>query len=605
MPSKPPDSFISIAEAYGKRDSLPLNIIGVCSDFLPQAKSRGTDYTTKLHLWDESCRGAPNLDPDGLLVRYFHKETSGLPAIENAGDIVLLHNIKLKNLGSSWLAMSNHDTTWTVVSMTVLIGSADAESLAKIECRSGGKVGAIVPKPDLQQLKYAQSMLYMKNPDSLRASAKRTSLDVAGTIASGGGVAPSVREKFKLFKELCDPQSIRGNQFADLLGEVRKVYDSANNVVEVQLTDYTEHRLLREYTKPETGKDGDKFGYIKPKEFWHGPYGRMVMTIMAWDEHGSYVRQLMRGQQIELGMYMKLKNVQIKMDKNGGQLEGHLRGSGSSFGSGISLHRPREAEFDDKIKALLQRKREYKLNSQAEGTGMHQVDGSAEKRKADVQAPDDVQKPAKKSKKAKKRERERREAEAAAAEVAKLPANQHVKTQAIDIPLSSIASILDLESLARKTPAGNPYYLPFQNNKYKAKVEVIDFFPDNIEDFATPYRLSEYSVLEDYDSADDEEVSFEFAATNPKAVWWSWHFVLFVRDPPRSSAEKGDNKDIMLLQVHSKEGDHLLRAEACDLRKEPQELAKLKEKLFVLWGDLAERKIAGGRHEDMQIEAGT
>ena len=38
------------------------------------------------------------------------------------------------------------------------------------------------------------------------------------------------------------------------------------------------------------------------------------------------------------------------------------------------------------------------------------------------------------------------------------------------------------------------------------------------------------------------------------------------------------------------DGEFLLNQTACDLRQNPRELAVLREKLYVLWGDLAEKK---------------
>jgi protection-of-telomeres protein 1 len=46
----------------------------------------------------------------------------------------------------------------------------------------------------------------------------------------------------------------------------------------------------------------------------------------------------------------------------------------------------------------------------------------------------------------------------------------------------------------------------------------------------------------------------------------------------------------MPLLVHGKDAEYLLKMDACDLRQNPNELKQLRERLFILWGDLEEVK---------------
>ena len=55
--------------------------------------------------------------------------------------------------------------------------------------------------------------------------------------------------------------------------------------------------------------------------------------------------------------------------------------------------------------------------------------------------------------------------------------------------------------------------------------------------------------------------------------------------------------------VSDTDADYLLRdIEACDLRRNPKTLARLREKLFVLWGDLQERKDESRRLQEEKME---
>ncbi|KAL8677568.1 MAG: hypothetical protein Q9224_007183 [Gallowayella concinna] len=49
----------------------------------------------------------------------------------------------------------------------------------------------------------------------------------------------------------------------------------------------------------------------------------------------------------------------------------------------------------------------------------------------------------------------------------------------------------------------------------------------------------------------------------------------------------------MAVYVAGADAECLLKLDACDLRRRPKRLAALREKLFLLWGDLEERKVAG------------
>ncbi|KAJ9652002.1 hypothetical protein H2198_008744 [Neophaeococcomyces mojaviensis] len=599
MARRVPAGFKSIAEAAQSRDQLSYNVIGVCTDYLPPAMSRGTDFTMKMSLWDTSCAGAQDVGEDGMLIRMFYKRQSMFPPIENTGDIVILRNLKTKNQGSQWFGVSNFETSWVVISATSLMDST-CDNFSDVVFRqqesehAAQKTGR-APDPTLAELKYAKALLEAKDPSTLRGPPKSTALDVYTIMKDNGGQpTPPKQQKYRMLKDLVSPAEYNGLQFADLLGEICKVYDNGGNVVEVKLTDYTEHPLLFDYATG--GREGDDFAYIQQKNGWTGPVGRMTITVNVWGEHGNYIRKLARDGDIKLGMYMRVRNVQIKMDRNGSVLEGHLRDGGSSFGSSVSLHRPREAEHDKNLKELLQRKRAYDLETRAKGLGLQQTDVPSKKRAAEDELVRGTEQVKKQSKSARKREKNKKlheETQARApgsASLAQLASNQHVRCEGIEVPLTSLSTIIEGQFLQRETPSKNPYRLPFQNCKYKTKVKVVDFFPDRIEDFAIPYRVSDYEALSDHESGDEEGATLPYARQNPDHVRWDWHFFLMVEDPERSKNQDG-TRDPIVLQVAGTDGDYLLNAEACDLRKEPTELAKLKQKLFVLWGDLEEKKL--------------
>ncbi|KAL8903995.1 MAG: hypothetical protein Q9207_003575, partial [Kuettlingeria erythrocarpa] len=173
-----------------------------------------------------------------------------------------------------------------------------------------------------------------------------------------------------------------------------------------------------------------------------------------------------------------------------------------------------------------------------------------------------------------------------------------------------------------------PYTLPFQNLKSRALVRIVDFFPPNIADFAVRKReKSEFDVLSECsaDSSsseddqrrrplpDDTETEEENDAASQRAdddnnadhtPKWEWRFALVLEDAS-SSKPTSTTPPTERLTAYVTEADavFLLKLDACNLRRKSQALAALREKLFLLWGDLEERKetkAAGEREEQAE-----
>ena len=151
-------------------------------------------------------------------------------------------------------------------------------------------------------------------------------------------------------------------------------------------------------------------------------------------------------------------------------------------------------------------------------------------------------------------------------------------------------------------PNGTEIILPFQNINCCATVRVIDFFPPNLADFTVRERISEYEALSDNEDEDDEDndtndtddmsvVSSSVPSdagseiTKEKKSKWAWRFCLLVED-----INPGLGKENMKLIVADGDAEFLLNMDAKNLRTHPKLLSTLREKLFILWGDLEERK---------------
>ena len=139
------------------------------------------------------------------------------------------------------------------------------------------------------------------------------------------------------------------------------------------------------------------------------------------------------------------------------------------------------------------------------------------------------------------------------------------------------------------TPKGNTFTVPFKNNLYHLRpVRVVDFHPPNLADFAAPHKPSEYEILSDHESDPEPDMDM----TDPE-VDWEWRFELLIEDA--TSSPGGTKRRRMKLLVAGTDADFLLRnIRATNLAEDKASLARLKEKLFLLWGDLQEWKEEGG-----------
>lgn len=594
----PPD-FLDLVNAIGKTQTNSqalYNVIGVCVDFLDPTKSRGTDYTVKFTLQDPLWPKG-----QGMTFRFFNSNEKHLPAIQNQGDIVILRNVKTLNIRGELLGVSTFSTSWVVLPHSELdnINSRhDVETKARWLDRQDGKGPRRTQPLNDAELKYAKWISEREDPSQWVRLTGSTRLQLENVMRSSGGQPLASEDKFRLVKDLRQPAG-KPYYFAELLGEVRKMF-SSDRCTELYVTDYTSHDSLWNYTceSKEEGYDGDRFGHINdPPKMWPGPWGKLTMVVTLWDCHADYAKR-----NVIEGKYVYLRNVQIKTDKNGTRLEGACRGDRfNPTRSNVEVRQPREA--DDRMKALLSRKRDYERRAKSEH--MQSSTNAQELKQKRTRKEDELEdRPkGKKSKKGKDRSRNRPKKGKTTMDGGQpirpvrvnpdkptVRANVNVRCNRIEVPCKAIVDILDPDILARETPQGNVFRLPFQNCKYKTNVRVVDFFPDNIADFAAPRKVSDYDVLADHDGA-DEDSDIDLAEGPRDDVRWEWCFYLLVEDAQPLSCSTERPRQMELL-VADTDGDFLLQMDACNLRDKAnvKSLAKMKEKLFHLWGDLQEKK---------------
>lgn len=147
------------------------------------------------------------------------------------------------------------------------------------------------------------------------------------------------------------------------------------------------------------------------------------------------------------------------------------------------------------------------------------------------------------------------------------------------ITVSTLDDILDSNGRLLVTSDGQSRAAPFNNVKHHARLRVTDFYP---------HRLRDFAVYE--------------PTSSPSQTPWQWCFwlVLSSADP-----QEGNEQGINVL-VHGRDAEQLLRlqpsecvilpsnrwssTDTCSLSRNKQLLLQLEQRLFYLWGDLAEQK---------------
>ncbi|KAH0564978.1 hypothetical protein GP486_001626 [Trichoglossum hirsutum] len=592
--SAPPAGFVSL-DIVPTRLNEDLNVIGVVTDFLPPAKSRGHDYMCSFTLCDLS-------PSSGQLVKFFRSSMDALPQIQGNGDVVILRQVQVCYIHTtSLLQLISSDKTMERVPRISKTGSI--QELKPVEVRYSVMLAnalshhrtsaAVVPSP-------------FQNLPSVHQPGSKSS-----TPASQRQQAPE-RQKFSLIRD------VESAQFYDIVGEVVKTFPSSGSAFEVYVTDYTSNENLfnYEWTPPsdDYGGPGDEYGYIgrRANRSWPGPYGKLTLRVTLWPPHSIAAQST-----IKEGDYVELENVRIKFDQHA-QLEGTVHGD-RRYPDKIQVRRITDKK-DERYLGVLKRKRSYgKKIEKEKGDFLEEVgrpmkrysddsgdgNGTAQKRpkkmgnergtvqnKRRNQAQGDREARVSTQKRHKEEEIQNGKGNKVVTTRFKLEVNKHILCAHMAKPVTPVSQILAGVGRTTATDTNVTLNLPFQNICCRAKIRIIDFFPPNLEDFAVPFdEFEDLPDDSDEESDRDDRQRRQIDSGLRRVDRWEWMFYLLVEDATsRNKTGPGAERDTMKLLVADRDAEHLLKMDAKDLRRNPDTLNLLREKLFILWGNLEERK---------------
>ncbi|KAF2273150.1 uncharacterized protein EI97DRAFT_190930 [Westerdykella ornata] len=549
----PPDytAIKDIDSKFGGSGRPTVNIIGILTEIIEPAKSKGDDWYLSFSVRDDDFASQWRTDPSFIRCRLFRRERTHLPT-GKVGDPVIVRGVQVH------LYDGVKEGVCTSRQSQVLFFPADKVPIPELSTAYGYGGQSKLPFNGSLQLSGNREATAPSILEQLAIIGIKAKAAACGTVLKQAAKPIAVskpRDRHSLIKD------VQLDNFYELVVETVKIYsvhDGADGV-DLYVSDYTTNKALFLYEPPDTN----------PSSKWQGPFGQVTMSVRLWEPHASWARQDLRE-----GDWIRLKNVRIKSSP-ANKIEGSLHAD-QTYPDKIlisKLDKSHDAEFMQELGA---RKRAYLEKYEREDTAA-EPGGHATKASAKAAA---KKKSARKARERQRKEEEQRqlEKEAEAQAVARSNINGHVIASHPEIRLSSIDEILDDSHRTMQTRDGGQLVFPFVNAKYRTRVRVVDFFPHDLHDFSRCMDDPTWNTpLLDQDRAhgrrDDR---------------WQWGFVLFVED---ATSTRPTPQRIPLF-VFNDSGQYLLNIDAIDLRNDARgrTMATLEEKLFILWGNLLELK---------------
>ncbi|KAI4210651.1 MAG: hypothetical protein LQ351_006530 [Letrouitia transgressa] len=626
MSSSTPQGYVALTSISNYLNKF-VNLMGLVTDVMPPTKTRGIDWMATFRLVDKT------IYDEGVKIRFFRGEDQ-LPQIQGTGDVVVLQNIKISSFSGMTIGLSSKTTNWMVFHAMGIPESVPSHSL-----QLGHIKGAGTQSPTQQEMIYAIELYKLRDKASYtslytnhqpqihnQSSPMQTDSSRPPTLPAAQAVAAPVgfarRDKFTLIKDA------QIDTFYDLVGQVVKIYPN-NGIVELYITDYTSNSLLYNYiwAHAEEGisREGDPYGYIpttSSNSSWPGPFGKMTLTVTLWHPHSHFAQENVKENQ-----FVFLRNTRVRWSRDA-KMEGSLH-TDKRDADRIDVTIIKD-HSDERVKNVLRRKLEYtkrfkeqtaKFIDQARGEKRKQEGAPSSKSEKRRRKKQEQQQQQQQQKKQMMRPKEMNDenqnpqkdvkqqtpnSKPPSARPEKHDLNKNIRTTKPHLPTRPLSSIVSLTTHAIETPNGTSFTLPFQNIKSRTTVRVVDFFPPNLADFSMPGpKPSEFDVLSNCSEPEDEDSS---PAPSPEVMdlsgseasndddsqrrKWEWRFSLTLEDA--YAPIPGEEPARQQVYVVNEDAEFLLRMDAKNLRRKPQALAELREKLFLLWGDLEERKAAGG-----------
>ncbi|KAJ5746336.1 hypothetical protein N7520_011518 [Penicillium odoratum] len=525
------DPVESIAAACAARGFIN-GVIGMVVDKKDAWRSAGSSWCVGFEIKDSEFE-TPAWK-NSLKIKYFNDNESKLPHVQ-IGDVVLLRRIRISYYQerATGIASQNQRVSWAIF--------RNHEDLSKGPVITTGP-DTFYPTPE--EKRRAIELLDKHTPQ-VQSNTWRTDPSQKGFHV----IQAAVLNRKNAYLPMTLIKDVEINRFTQLVGQVVKDHNYEPNKSTIWITDYTANECLVDYRKDgETGTEGDPNGYLaRHQDNWPGPWGQLTMQITLWDPHAKYCQE-----KVKPGDMVLLSYVRIKTSSNG-SLEGAVH-QDKKFPDKVHI-RLISSDYNEEAKELMARRKAY-----WEIHGKPKAESKQKKKKQKNQESEKNQ--------------SKEEGQKGLSATSRTVRNPSVKIREFGVPSRSVDKVLEAETHIIPLPGGISYKAPFQNVAYSILARVIDFFPPDLADFAV-------------------QVPVKSIVDKKQHMAWDWRFCLLVESVEPVTL-KDQLREPMKIFVSGAEAVHLLCLDPTDLRRDSRRLSQLREKLFLLWGNLAEQKSKGG-----------
>ncbi|KND93803.1 hypothetical protein TOPH_01771 [Tolypocladium ophioglossoides CBS 100239] len=592
---KLPSGFVTVRDLLDGKHSVgsKVNVIGVVTDFRAPIPTRGKDWKCQIRIYDQSIEYDSS---ESLLLNIFWSQENMPDA--GCGDVIVILAAKVQQYHSESISLC---TNWTTdIHMYRASKIPEPPKEASVALRSSNRKQTSVPSE--AELVFVPVLYHTIDKERLPAEAE---FEVMRERSN------NVKDKFRELKD------VRDGSFADTVVQiVRDPYDLGDKFT-LWVSDYTENQFFFHFSftggNAAEGQVGDPFGYTakfsngQQKAEWTGPFGKRSMQVTCYEPHASVIRN----QGLSNGSWVCLRNMQFKVGHNGSNLEGYLREDRGAHGIKINIVPLNPTEDPESVspqlKNAIRRRRDYEKAKKGQLKDIAEAAKAGHKRKADMGL--DTEEPPKMNAEARRRAKRAKKLKPAELEKPLIPVpdlSTQVKCENENKLTSFVAEIL--EPVYHETTIDKEavkLQLPFMNASYRAHVRVVNFMPSKLEDFACPKKkASDYDVLSDKsgsesdsESGPDQDMMTNFTSVKD----WEWHFYLELED---AVVKDGQQKKRVWVLVDDQAAQCLTSLDASNLRLDSKNLQVLRDRLFLLWGNLEEhksqavRKAKAGKHNE-------
>lgn len=270
-------------------------------------------------------------DLTGLVINIFGRQDE-MPA-PTAGDVLVISSAKVQRRGEGISLISNKSTSFHIYSASdIPRPPRSAKDALRPPCGNPRQLGE-------KEHEYVSWLYHHTNKDSIP--------DIA-TFQNWVDTSTNIKEKF------CRLENVIESKFCDVIVNVVKApYDELQKTT-LWVSDYTENDSFHKFSLDDTKQLGARDDSHAASK-WAGPFGKRSMQITCFEPTASQVSS-----EVQLGQWLRIRNLRIKLGNNGLNLEGVLH-EDQLFSRRLVeiLHLDQGEDCDPRLKEAIRRKKEY------------------------------------------------------------------------------------------------------------------------------------------------------------------------------------------------------------------------------------------------------